>query len=86
MQIRRRNSELSRNTMRADEISPLNDNISAIINFPVPTCEKSLQRLLGKINYCRKFIPNITEILLPLFNLLKTEVKFDWDENCHQAF
>jgi len=39
--------------IRPNEISPLNDNISAITNLPAPTCKKSLQRLLGKINYYR---------------------------------
>lgn len=69
-----------------NEIRPLNDNVSAIENFPTSECRKSLQRLLGKINYYRKFVPNITKILYPLFNLLKQDIEFKWDEDCENAF
>ena len=58
-------------SIRPNEICLLNDNISAIVNLPYPTCKNSLQRLLRKINYYRKFIPNITKVLNPLFMLLR---------------
>jgi len=71
-----------RHIPKPGKILPLNDNISAISNFPIPTCKKSLKRLLGQINYYHKFIPKITQILHPLINLLKPEKKFNWDEKC----
>lgn len=37
-------------------------------------------------SYFRRFIPAFTNIALPLRNLLKAGVKFDFDENCIYAF
>jgi len=69
-----------------NKIFPLNSNIEAIARFPVPIDKKSLQRFLGKVNYYRKFIQNVTEILAPLFSLLKNSNPFKWNEKCQKAF
>ena len=69
-----------------NEISPLNSSTIAIEKFPAPSDKKSLQRFLGKINYYRRFIPSVTEILHPLFELLKNCAQFNWNEQCQKAF
>lgn len=65
-----------------NEIRPMNDHIIAVKNFPIPMNKKCLQQLLGKINYNRKFIPDASRKLNPLFELLKNDKKFEWDKNC----
>ena len=40
--------------------------IRAITEKPMPENQKAVQRLLGKINYVRKFMPNLAEITKPL--------------------
>ena len=69
-----------------NKISPICSNTIAIKNFPVPTCRKDVQKFLGKINFYRKFIPNITVTLNPLYNLLKKDAKFEWSNKCQIAF
>ena len=39
-----------------------------------PKSGKALQRYLGFVNYCRKFIPRMAEKLNPFYKLLRTEV------------
>jgi RNase H-like domain found in reverse transcriptase/Integrase zinc binding domain len=39
--------------------------------LPVPTDLKELQRFLGLINFCHRFLPGIAAILLPLTNALR---------------
>ena len=69
-----------------NKISPLNDNVIAIKDFPTPNSIKSLQQFLGKVNYYHKYIPSAAKLLNPLYNLLKKNVKFIWDEKCENAF
>ena len=38
------------------------------------------------MNFYQRFIPNRTELLAPLYELLKKDVKFIWTEETDQAF
>lgn len=60
--------------------------IKAITQIPLPTDKTQLQAFFGLINYYRKFIPNLSTIQAPLTNLLKKNVKFNFDNNCKKAF
>ena len=48
--------------------------------FKVPTTKKELQRILGFINYFRPFIQNISLKLVNIYDKLKKESKFTWNE------
>jgi transposase InsO family protein len=50
---------------------PLQDNIAAIINFPLPQTVKQLQALLGLVNFYRRFVPAAAAVLKPLTDCLK---------------
>jgi hypothetical protein len=41
--------------------------------------------MLGHTWYYRKFIRRYAQITAPLENLLKKEVKFQWNEECHKS-
>jgi hypothetical protein len=54
--------------------------IESIRKIGEPVCKKDVQKLLGKINYLRRFISNLAgrvESLLPLVRL-KHEEEFTW--------
>lgn len=53
--------------------------IESITNFPKPTCKNELLQLLGMINYAGKYIPNKSQKLAPLTELLKNNSSFHWD-------
>ncbi|MGL5708809.1 MAG: reverse transcriptase domain-containing protein, partial [Aeromonas sp.] len=52
-------------------ISPDEERIKSIKNFRVPQSKKELQSFLGLVNYCRKFIKNLSEAAAPLYQTLK---------------
>ena len=72
---------ISKNTIR-----PLNNNLSAITDYPPPHDKKTLRRFLGKINFYHRFIPDRTELLDPLYDLLKKEHQFKWSEDKQKSF
>jgi hypothetical protein len=60
------------------EVDPT--KVEAIKKIKEPTCKKDAQSLLGKVNYLRRFIANMSrkvESLLPLVKL-KHEKDFSW--------
>ena len=69
-----------------NRVEPLISHVEAIINFPRPQNVHDLQRLLGKVNYHRRFIPNATELLNPFFLLLNKDAVFVWSEACERTF
>lgn len=57
-----------------------------ISNWPQPTNVKEVQSFLGCCNYYRKFIKDFAKIALPLTNLTKDNVDFEWTENSEKSF
>ncbi|GAU43740.1 hypothetical protein TSUD_365890 [Trifolium subterraneum] len=52
-------------------------------HFPFPFIDQMLERLAG---FYRRFIKDFSKIALPLSNLLKNDVTFNFDDACKQAF
>ena len=60
------------------EIDP--KRIEAMKKVEAPTCKKDWQKFLGKINFLRRFISNLSrkiDAFTPIL-LLKDETKFSW--------
>ena len=51
-----------------------------------PNNVKELQRFLGVANFFRKFIPVFSRVAYPLYQLLRKDKEFIWDEACESAF
>ena len=62
------------------------DKIECIVQFPLPTCRKDVQRFLGVCNWYRRFIAEFARIATPLTELTKTKNKFRWTEQAEDAF
>ena len=73
--------EITENSVR-----PLNDNVVAIKNFPVPKTSKNVRQFLGKINFYHKYIPQATKTLEPFHRLLRKDIEFVWDEKWQKTF
>jgi hypothetical protein len=57
--------------------------IEAIQSVKAPTCKKDLQKFLGKVNYLRRFICNLSgkvNAFTPLLRL-KNDVDFTWGQS-----
>jgi hypothetical protein len=70
----------------AKGLQMIEDKLSPITSFPQPTTTKTLQRFLGLCNYYRQFLPHFTKTAAPLYNLLKKDTAFVWNEDHQQAF
>lgn len=67
-------------------IAPDSSGISAIVEYPQPTCAKDIRRLLGMAGWYRRFIPNFATLSAPLSDLLKKGSKFAWTDAARKAF
>ena len=69
-----------------DGISALPDKVEAIAKAPQPTNVQELRSFLGILRYYGKFIRNLATILHPLNQLLQTNRKWNWTQECSDAY
>lgn len=62
------------------------DRITAIKEMPTPLNKKDVQRFLGMVNYCGKFIENLSEKTKNLRNLVKKQNIFSWEKVHEEEF
>lgn len=67
-------------------LKPMEDKVFAIVNAPIPDSVQKLQSYLGLLNYYSRFLPNLSEILHPLYKLLQKNEPYVWSEDCQRAF
>lgn len=72
--------------LSSDGVSPLPKTLEAILNAPVPHDKQSLRSFLGLINFYRNFIPNAASISSSLYDLLKENVPFSWQDKHQEEF
>eukprot|EP00253_Pinus_taeda_P022354 PITA_22354 len=72
---------ISKNEMRIDP-----ERIQAILQIPYPRNITELQAFLGMINFLRRFVPNLAELIRLLSNMLKKDAKVKWSLETKQAF
>ena len=54
------------------------EKTKAILALSLPSHKKGLQSFLGRINFVRKFIPNLATMVKPLTTMLKKNMTFTW--------
>ena len=62
--------------------------IEAMKNVEAPACKKDLQKFLGKVNFSRRFISNLSgkiDVFTPILRL-KDEANFTWAAEQQEAF
>ena len=60
--------------------------VQVIINLPPPSNVLQIQKLQGKANFLRRFIPNYAELTKGYTRLLKKDVLFEWDQVAQDFF
>jgi len=64
----------------------LSDKVKSINDWPRPRNEKHVASFLGLLGYYRRFIKDFSQIALPLSELAKEKVKFDWGQRQEKSF
>lgn len=64
----------------ADGMQPLEDKVKAIKEAPTPTNVPELKSYLGLLSYYGKFLSNLSQVLAPLYQLLKHSSPWKWTE------
>ena len=70
----------------ADGLSPDPNKISKVKEWPTPRTVQEVQQFLGLANYYRRFIHNFAIIAKPLHQLTEKHTKFQWSNDCQNAF
>uniref|UniRef100_A0A0N5B7T0 RNA-directed DNA polymerase n=1 Tax=Strongyloides papillosus TaxID=174720 RepID=A0A0N5B7T0_STREA len=73
-------------TFSQDGMVPNNYALDTLDRMPPPQSLKSLRRYLGKINFYRNHLPNLSKIELPMLDLLKKGKEFNWTIECQKAY
>ena len=66
-------------------VSPTLNRSEAISNYKTPSNKRELRRFLGMANYDRSFIPKLSELAKPLYDLIEAKI-FKWTEKEEKAF
>lgn len=69
-----------------DGLLPQPKKIAAIMKAPRPNNVHELKSYLGMLNYYSKFLPNLSNQLAPLYDLLKKDMKWIWTRKQQSAF
>ena len=70
----------------AEGLLPLEDKVRAIKEAPSPTCVSELRSYLGVVNYYGKFLPDLSQVLAPLYQLLHHDTEWQWGKEQERAF
>ncbi|XP_037036075.1 uncharacterized protein K02A2.6-like [Bradysia coprophila] len=60
--------------------------IQAIVDMPEPHDVTTVKSFLGMINHYSKFVKEMKNLRAPLDRLLCKDVKFEWNDECREAF
>ena len=91
--LKKKKCEFSKNSLwffgfvfSSTGVSPDPAKVKAIHEAQPPTSASGVRSFLGMATYCAKFIPNFSDITMPLRELTKKNSHFVWEEQQQQAF
>jgi hypothetical protein len=62
------------------------NRVEAILNIGTPRSKKEVQSFLGKVNFLRRFIPNLAEIIKYITNMLRKGNEIKWTPEARKSF
>ena len=66
--------------------TPLKDKCEAIQNLNSSKTLKQTRAFCGMVNFLSTFLPNLRQLLIPIYDLQKKSKKFKWTEEAEKAF
>lgn len=62
------------------------NKVEAITKMPAPSSVEEVRTFSGMVNFYGRFIENLSGLMHPLYELLKSDGEFKWDKKCQSAF
>ena len=62
------------------------EKVKAVMSWDRPKSVFEIRIFLGLARYYRRFIEDFSRFAAPMTRLTQNEVKFDWDDQCEEAF
>ena len=62
------------------------ERVQAILELPLPNHKKGLQSFLGRINFIKRFIPDMARLQQPLIAMLRKNMQFKWTKEGKDSF
>lgn len=66
-------------------LHPLQKKVKAVKQAPSPTNVSELKAYLGLLTYYSKFLPNMANVLAPLYKLLRKDTRWKWSDDEENA-
>ena len=86
LQYKQTEVEFLGETYTVNGCKPAKGKVQAIAEMPAPSCKKEVQSFIGMINYLSKFSARLSELALPIRELAKDKVAFNWGLEHQAAF
>lgn len=72
--------------LTADGLTKNHAKVQPVLSAPEPKDVTQLRSFIGMAMYYAKFVPAMSQILSPLFLLLRKDAKFEWSKECRDSF
>ena len=72
--------------MLASGVSVDPEKVEAVMSWERPKSVFEIRSFLGLAGYYRRFIEDFSRLTAPMTRLTRKAVKFDWDDQCKEAF
>ncbi|XP_074026021.1 uncharacterized protein K02A2.6 isoform X1 [Leptinotarsa decemlineata] len=69
-----------------DGLKKVESKVKAILETDRPNNVSEVRSFIGFTNYYARFIPNLSKILHPIYQLLKKDHVFNWTDHCESSF
>ena len=70
----------------AEELHPTEEKLQAIRDAPSPNNLTQLKSYLGLLSYYGRFLPNLSNVLSPLYRLLRRLTTWTWSKTEEETF
>ena len=67
-------------------VHPTSQKVEVILKVPITQNSQQLRSFLGILHYYGKFLPNLSSLLHPLNQLLKSNAQWKWSSECQKTF
>jgi hypothetical protein len=62
------------------------NRVEGILKIGIPISKKEVQSFLGKVNFLRRFIPNLAKVIKYITNMLKKGNEIKWNHEAIKSF